>query len=180
MKEDFILKDIPPHLYFWTKKGIVIRNLEELLAILEQMDDETFTHHVNNEKNDFSNWIKSVFHEKELAEEILHTLSKDGIIRILKKRVTKFQEPALEKIEDSIDLTEKRIKEILEKEREIEKREEKIREIEERIEKKLDNAKKGANAQKEAKFFSKEFIQGIFVGLLLSAIGVLIYVKFFS
>ena len=182
MREDFIFKDAPPHLYFWTKRGIAVRSLPELLTILEQMDDETFRHHVTHEKNDFSEWIKNVFHEKSLAEEVSNLSSKEGMIEAIRRRLSRIKEPALEKIEENIEDTEEQIKQILEKEREIAKREEKIREIEERIEKKLDSAKiqKDSKTQKDAKFFSKEFIQGIVVGLLLSAIGVLVYVKFFG
>jgi len=68
---------------------------------------------------------------------------------------------------------ESNIDEILQKEREIAKREEKIEEIEARIEQEL-------GLKKKEHLFSREFMQGIVVGLLLCLIFFIVYYKFFS
>lgn len=69
-------------------------------------------------------------------------------------------------------------KSILEKEKVIDFRERKIMEIEERIEKRLEESKI-FNEQKKDGFFSKDFLYGIFVGLLFVALLAVTYWKIF-
>jgi len=44
------------------------------------MDDQTFTHHCNSHKNDFSTWIKETFNEPTLAKEIENSRTKLGMV----------------------------------------------------------------------------------------------------
>ena len=37
---------------------------------LNKINKKTFKHHVNNKKNDFSDWITHVFNEEKLADEL--------------------------------------------------------------------------------------------------------------
>lgn len=48
----------------------IIHDLKELVDILKHIDKKTFEYHVNDSKNDFSNWIRYVFKLKKLAESI--------------------------------------------------------------------------------------------------------------
>jgi len=41
---------------FYVANGQCISTLNELQGALEVMDDPTFHHHVNEQRNDFSNW----------------------------------------------------------------------------------------------------------------------------
>lgn len=50
--------------------GGTIRNLNELSKSLENIDDTVFMHHVNGERNDFSNWIKDVLKDEKLAADL--------------------------------------------------------------------------------------------------------------
>ncbi len=77
-------KDIPKEKWFFCRNGEIYRNVFELREGLERMDEETFSYHVNNTKNDFANWIKEVFGDYELANKILNK-SKEEIIAILKE-----------------------------------------------------------------------------------------------
>ena len=36
----------------------------------DKIDRKTFKHHVNNKKNDFSDWINHVFNEEKLSDEL--------------------------------------------------------------------------------------------------------------
>jgi hypothetical protein len=67
---ELVLSNVEPNQYFITKTGKEIKSIQELPEHLQQMDEETFKHHVNEQKNDFSNWIQDVIKDKELAEEI--------------------------------------------------------------------------------------------------------------
>ena len=89
-------------------------------------------------------------------------------------------------VKDRHSMAPKEFKEILEKEklifekeREIDFREKKIQEIEERIEEKLMDMPNKEDIKKQNSLFSKDFIQGIVAGILLIALGLVIYWKFF-
>ncbi|NOZ80974.1 MAG: hypothetical protein GXP63_04845 [DPANN group archaeon] len=62
--------DVPTEHYFLLIDGSAIRGLEELADAFDQMSDDVFYYHVNEFKNDFANWIRDIFDEKELAEHI--------------------------------------------------------------------------------------------------------------
>ena len=55
----------------------------------ERMPDEIFYYHANDQKNDFSNWIRDIISEHELATSISgrnRLDTKKEIIRFLRKR----------------------------------------------------------------------------------------------
>jgi hypothetical protein len=55
---------------FMLRNGDRIDSIKELYEKLESMDDDVFSHHVNSERNDFSNWLKDVFSAHSLAENV--------------------------------------------------------------------------------------------------------------
>lgn len=231
MNKDF---EIKPEEYFRLSNGRVLKNLNELLNALKSMDEETFEFHVNENKNDFGNWVKDVFKDEELAKSIFNFKTREDVIDAIETRL--FEDEKKEHIKIEVDklqfdvnkirkkgdvrlttrdnalkprkfiknypfvkdsvktlsqkpkemslqktiaqgtIPSEKIEEILMKEKEIEKREEKIEEIEARIEKEL--AELGA--KKEPKFFSKEFMHGVLIGLLSALIIGIVYIKFFS
>ena len=63
-------EDLPAKKFFWLKNGIVIKNIYELMNLLEVMNNSTFNHHVNDNVNDFSEWIENSVGNKELAKKI--------------------------------------------------------------------------------------------------------------
>lgn len=69
---------------FFMANGRVITRLSELPEVIENTDDQTFCYHVNEEKNDFANWIRDVFNSKPLANKILTKRSKNDMIKVLK------------------------------------------------------------------------------------------------
>ena len=91
MEKASILEDILPEHHFWARNGTIIKNLRELKAAIEQMDDATFMHHVNSEKNDFSEWVMGVIQDEKLAKDISKTLSKEDIAKLIEKKIEKAQ-----------------------------------------------------------------------------------------
>ncbi len=80
-----------PEQYFILVTGVPLKNLRELAHSLENMNDWVFNHHVNDSRNDFSNWVRDVLEEHELSEEIrLVKHMKDMESRILKHLVNKY------------------------------------------------------------------------------------------
>jgi hypothetical protein len=73
--------------FFFAHKKI--KNLKELLEALEDPQySETAKSHVNEEKNDYANWIKDVLNENELAEKISKEKDIQKIASLIKERIT--------------------------------------------------------------------------------------------
>ncbi|OGM02085.1 hypothetical protein A3K72_00025 [Candidatus Woesearchaeota archaeon RBG_13_36_6] len=56
--------------YFYSIDGKIIKSLADLHLALKLMDEKHFYFHVNEEKNDFANWIRDVLEERELSDRI--------------------------------------------------------------------------------------------------------------
>ena len=65
-----------PSNHFFVSDGSVIKNVVELIDALEKMHEDTYKFHANEEKNDFSSWVKDVFGEHKLAENLKSASSK--------------------------------------------------------------------------------------------------------
>jgi hypothetical protein len=61
---------IPPENYFHLCSGSQIKDIQELASVLEGMSEDEFRYHVNQEKNDFSSWIRNVFNMHDLADAL--------------------------------------------------------------------------------------------------------------
>ncbi|MCA9478564.1 MAG: hypothetical protein KC535_05445 [Nanoarchaeota archaeon] len=62
--------NIHPSMHFELKTGQKLSSIYDVLAVLEQMDDETFSHHVSLKHNDFSNWIYKVLGLTDLGQQL--------------------------------------------------------------------------------------------------------------
>ena len=65
-----VLGEAPEEHHFVVADGRKLKNIIELADALETMSEEIFRHHVNEAKNDFSAWVKDVFYDHSLAEDI--------------------------------------------------------------------------------------------------------------
>lgn len=63
-------KEVPYELNFVMTDGRRLKNIFELIDVLDNMNDDMFKYHVNEKNNDFSNWIEGVLEEKDLAKKI--------------------------------------------------------------------------------------------------------------
>ncbi|HLG24677.1 MAG TPA: DUF5752 family protein [Candidatus Nanoarchaeia archaeon] len=257
MSVDF---NIQPEQYFRLQNGRVLKNLYELINSLESMDESCFSHHVNPEKNDFSNWIRHVFKDEKLADtvifisdrehmakaiekhlfeesqksfrqigevkrtieqknEIVREKQKESIakqkpfkkekeierpkffqakkeqqkpkdqkngevyahIKESPKQVPQIIPPLEESFKKPVEDFSQKLNEVLSKEREIELREKKIEQIEAHMESELEklNEKKSSGPEHRAKFFTKDFSQGLSIGFLVALVACLVYFKFF-
>lgn len=64
------LHEAPQEHHFVLCDGRHIKSLYELVDELETMGDSLFHQHVNAQKNDFANWIRDVFDDKLLSEDL--------------------------------------------------------------------------------------------------------------
>jgi len=67
--------------------GHKIKNVKELAEILENVDDEHFNHHVTEDKNDFSNWVRDIFEEHTLADQLKKAKNKEQTRIIIYKHI---------------------------------------------------------------------------------------------
>jgi hypothetical protein len=64
------LGDVPQEKQFWCHNGQVLKSLSELESALRDMSDEVFRHHANESNNDFSNWVRDVFGDEKLSNDL--------------------------------------------------------------------------------------------------------------
>jgi len=82
-----ILADVDPEKVFRLNDGSVIRSIRELYSSLQSIADDTFSHHVNSERNDFSCWVRDVHNDSSLAEALVSSASKDEMVRAVGSRI---------------------------------------------------------------------------------------------
>jgi len=78
-----LVSELHPEVYFKVHGGGIIKSIPGLKKALLEMKDETFSHHCNSHKNDFSKWIREAFKEPTLAEEIEKTKTKIGMAAVI-------------------------------------------------------------------------------------------------
>jgi len=165
---------IPQEKWFYFASGKKASSIEELRSVLEAMDEAEFRHYVNNEKNDFANWVEGVFKEKRLAQNMREVSEREGLLIILedflKKKLRKTERhkkikrliiPKEKRIspESGKELSEQEIKNIVDEAREVFEKEEQPR------------ARKTRHLRDEQhRFIVKEFIYGFLLGLIFGLI----------
>ena len=83
-----------PEQCFWVNNGPILKNIEELSNALPDMNDDTFRHHVNSEKNDFSNWVKHAIGDEKLANDLLSSRSRESAVKKIKSRLNSLKKKA--------------------------------------------------------------------------------------
>ncbi|MBN2111879.1 hypothetical protein JW707_02140 [Candidatus Woesearchaeota archaeon] len=86
------LKNVPQEHTFKLKGGHEISNMYELALHLAGMDDATFAHHVNSEKNDFRNWVFDIVKDDHLAEKISKAKDRKQMAKFVEKRVAELEQ----------------------------------------------------------------------------------------
>lgn len=88
-KEDAIraLSDAPMENHFWVCDGSVLKNLYELRSAVKKMKKDVYNYHANEEKNDFSNWVKDIMGDTKLAGDISKAKNKREMVKVLGQRI---------------------------------------------------------------------------------------------
>lgn len=82
-----VLKDVHEDFHFLTHEGDPIANVAQLLDYIKDLDEQTFKVFVNEEKNDFYNWIKFIVKDDVLADKIQHIKNKKDVTAELMNRI---------------------------------------------------------------------------------------------
>ncbi len=89
-----VLGNVEPELRLWLSDGRIIKNLPELANAMKNMKKNVFNAHVSRNKNDFSDWIKDIIKDQELAARVKKMKSSKATYEELKRfeKTTKKQE----------------------------------------------------------------------------------------
>ena len=84
-----LLSTVPEQHNFFVADGTKICNVPQLIEALGAMHEDTFKFHANEDKNDFSNWLRDMFGEEELAESLKTVGTKTEAQLIIAKKLLK-------------------------------------------------------------------------------------------
>jgi len=87
MTEEETLQDVHPDNTFKLNTGKEIKNLKQLLHVLKDISPDSFAHHVNDDKNDFANWIRDSVKDEELADMMERTTDFDKTKELINDRI---------------------------------------------------------------------------------------------
>ena len=86
-----LLADVPAEFMFYCHDGKVFKNMEELKDGLVNMSDDIYSFHANENRNDFSKWVRDVIKDDELADglsSITVVSSSSDAARLVGTRIT--------------------------------------------------------------------------------------------
>lgn len=86
-----MLADVPDEKRFWVSDGKMLKNLAELEMALKQMSDEIYSYHHNEEKCDFSMWVRDVIGDDELASNLENAATHAQAARYVSNRLAQLK-----------------------------------------------------------------------------------------
>ena len=92
-KEDAqrVLRHVPDEKRFYCHDGKILNNLYELRIALEQMDENTYKHHVTEEKNDFARWVREVLMDSKLSNDLSKCATSRDAMQVVAERIVWLQ-----------------------------------------------------------------------------------------
>ena len=72
---------------FFCRDGCICNSLRELAGCVGTMPPDTFKHHVTSSNNDFSNWVRHVFGDDKLADDLQKATTPQQAEKMIKKRI---------------------------------------------------------------------------------------------
>jgi hypothetical protein len=82
-----MLGEVPNGRRFMLKDGAVLSSVRELYRSLKSMDEDVFSHHVRDGRNDFGNWVKDVFKDYQLANDLFASKTKSECLSRVGSRI---------------------------------------------------------------------------------------------
>ena len=82
-----MLGKVPVEHVFRCSDGQIMTNMQELADALADMSDETFAYHSNEQKQDFSNWVRDVMGDQKLARDLAKSINRLQAAKRVEDRV---------------------------------------------------------------------------------------------
>jgi hypothetical protein len=86
-----VLSDTSGDKSFFCHDGCVSKNLHQLAECLAHMTDDSYSHHVTPLKNDFSTWVRDVFGDDKLANNLTSCTNRVEAVKAVRDRVAWLQ-----------------------------------------------------------------------------------------
>lgn len=77
--------------YFYVQDGTVLKDLNDFMLKMKTISDESFSHHVNAEKNDFANWTREVLKDGKLALSVSKAKTPKDVLVAIQKRLSSIE-----------------------------------------------------------------------------------------
>jgi len=90
-----LLKPVKDEHAFKLSNGRILNSVAELKELVHTMDKSVFSHHVNSERNDFSNWIRDIHGDNSLADSIGKAKTQTEVAIAISNRVKELVAPKL-------------------------------------------------------------------------------------
>lgn len=81
--------EVPEDKFFVLISGEKIKHYVDLADRLEDLEQHVISHHITPFRHDFANWIKDVFEEHDLADELAKINDPEKIRNIIYKHIIK-------------------------------------------------------------------------------------------
>ncbi len=79
-----LLEDVPED-YAFRLQDKSLKNLKTLTQHLSLLNEAVFSQHVNEQKNDFYNWVRDVYKHKEFSSELVDCSTKEAVLQCVQK-----------------------------------------------------------------------------------------------
>ncbi len=81
---------------FYVKDGPKVSSVKELAEALENnsISDDSFSYHINNNNNDFLNWILDVYQNEKLVKSLRRVKAKPSFVKKLNEELKEEVKPA--------------------------------------------------------------------------------------
>ena len=86
-----VLSDTRGDKSFFCHDGCVSKNLQQLAECLAHMTDDAYHHHVTTLKNDFSAWVRDVFGDDKLANNLTSCANRTEAAKAVRDRIAWLQ-----------------------------------------------------------------------------------------
>ena len=80
------LAAVPDQYVFWCHDGRILHGIHELKEAMEMMSDEAYDHHANQEKNDFSTWVRDIIGDDKLSRDLARASDRRQAFECVKAR----------------------------------------------------------------------------------------------
>ena len=151
------MKEVPPEKAFYLANGKVLKSVNALKEELKVMPDQLFKVHVTNEKNDFANWIKYVFNDEKLCQDMLKTKDRMVIAKLIEEDIKHKED--LARIDEIINAKPEKKPEVAVKLKEEPKKVIKHKKV-------IHHESRPHHAKDDKKIFLTALIQGIVIGIV--------------
>ncbi len=86
-----VLADTSGDKCFFCQDGCVSQNLYQLAECLDRISENSFRHHVTEVRNDFSNWVRDVFGDDKLANDLSRCTNSAEAAKTVRDRIAWLQ-----------------------------------------------------------------------------------------